>query len=62
MEGPPVSGLKLDAYILTTYDEHQNEHVAPRDKRIEFLTGFSGTSAEVVVRSSIIRIASQNLK
>lgn len=54
MEGSPVSGLQLHAYILTTYDEHQNEYVAPRDKRIEYLTGFSGSSADVVVRRSIL--------
>ncbi|XP_063218262.1 xaa-Pro aminopeptidase 1-like isoform X2 [Bacillus rossius redtenbacheri] len=39
----------LDAFIVTRHDEHQSEDVAERDKRIRFLTGFSGSYGLAVV-------------
>lgn len=39
----------ISAYIVTTNDEHQSEYVADRDKRIEFLSGFTGSSGKAVV-------------
>lgn len=49
-----VLGSEVDAYILTSYDEHLNEELVDSDKRIEYLTGFSGTGATLVVIFLII--------
>lgn len=37
------------AYIVTSYDEHLNEDISDRDKRRQFISGFTGSSADVVV-------------
>ncbi|VVC30469.1 Hypothetical protein CINCED_3A013194 [Cinara cedri] len=42
--GPP-----LDAYIIPDTDEHQNEEVADHDKRLKYVSGFSGTGGIAVV-------------
>ncbi|XP_037089675.1 xaa-Pro aminopeptidase ApepP-like [Pollicipes pollicipes] len=42
---------KLQAYIVPMDDEHQTEYVSPHDARIEFISGFSGSSGLVVVTS-----------
>ncbi|KAB7494405.1 hypothetical protein Anas_01704, partial [Armadillidium nasatum] len=39
----------FDAIIIPSSDEHQNEYVAPSDKRREFITGFTGSSGTAVV-------------
>ncbi|KAG4068636.1 hypothetical protein HA402_002327 [Bradysia odoriphaga] len=39
----------LSAYIVTSFDDHQNEDVADCDKRREFISGFSGLRADVVI-------------
>lgn len=38
-----LQGPEIDGYILTSYDEHLNEEVAERDKRLKYLTGFTGS-------------------
>lgn len=44
-----VQGSELDAYIVTSYDDHQSEFVAEEDKRLQWLTGFNGTTADVAL-------------
>lgn len=44
-----VLGSEVDAYILTSFDEHLNDELMASDKRMQYLTGFSGTGAVVVV-------------
>lgn len=39
----------LSAYIVPSYDDHQNEDVADCDKRREYISGFSGLRATVVI-------------
>jgi Xaa-Pro aminopeptidase len=39
----------LDAFIFSRADEHQNEYVPPSEERVAWLTGFTGSSAIVVV-------------
>lgn len=44
-----LTGSEVNAYIVTSYDEHQNEDVAEWDKRRQYLTGFTGTVGDAVV-------------
>lgn len=39
----------LSAYIVSSFDDHQNEDVADCDKRREYISGFSGLRADVVI-------------
>lgn len=41
--------LGLDGYLVPMADEYQNEYVGPSDRRIRFLTGFTGTAGLVIV-------------
>lgn len=41
--------LDLDALIVPRYDAHQGEYVAPRDERLAFLTGFTGSAGTAIV-------------
>ncbi|CAK9290978.1 unnamed protein product [Gordionus sp. m RMFG-2023] len=40
---------KLDAYIVLSTDEHQNEYVNEFDKRREFISEFTGSAGTVIV-------------
>lgn len=44
-----VYGSAIDAYIVTTWDEHLNEDVSDHDKRTQYISGFTGKIAHVVV-------------
>lgn len=44
-----LTGYEVNAYIVTSFDEHQNEDVADCDKRREYITGFTGTIGDAVV-------------
>lgn len=44
-----TKGIRLDAYIINSQDEHQNEFVAEYDKRREFISGFSGSYGDALV-------------
>ncbi|CAD6994422.1 xaa-Pro aminopeptidase 2 [Ceratitis capitata] len=44
-----VQGLEIDAYILPPYDEHMNIEIGEHDRRVQYLTGFTGTGAFAVV-------------
>ncbi|RZF34650.1 hypothetical protein LSTR_LSTR012732 [Laodelphax striatellus] len=39
----------VSAYIVTNSDDHQSEYLATADRRLEFLTGFTGSNAVAVV-------------
>ncbi|KAJ9581804.1 hypothetical protein L9F63_003873 [Diploptera punctata] len=39
----------ITAYIVTTNDEHQSEYVADRDRRRQYVSGFTGSSGNAVV-------------
>ncbi len=51
-QGPPrLAGLrqlmaqhKVDCFLVPRADAHQGEYVAPRDARLQWLTGFSGSA------------------
>ena len=51
-QGPPrlaklraeMAKAGVDAYLVPRADAHQGEYVAPRDARLEWLTGFSGSA------------------
>jgi len=55
-----VQGAEIDAYIITSYDEHQTEYVAERDERRKFLTGFTGSNGDAVVIFTIFFIFCYN--
>ncbi|EAR08711.1 aminopeptidase P family protein [Reinekea blandensis] len=43
----------LDAFVLSTFDEYLNEYVPERNKRLQWLTGFTGSAgAAVILRDS----------
>ncbi|XP_055375042.1 xaa-Pro aminopeptidase 2 isoform X2 [Condylostylus longicornis] len=44
-----VEGPEIDGYLLPSYDEHLNERVADRDRRVEYLTGFTGPIAFLAI-------------
>ena len=56
-QGPPrLAALRavmaaegVDAYLVPRADAHQGEYVAPRDARLRWLTGFSGSAGFAVV-------------
>ena len=56
-QGPPrLAALRavmaqqaFDAFLVPRADAHQGEYVAPRDARLEWLTGFSGSAGFCVV-------------
>lgn len=39
-----LSDLGVDGFLIPRADVHQGEYVAPRDARLEWLTGFSGSA------------------
>ncbi|WUR02422.1 xaa-Pro aminopeptidase 1 (AMPP) [Vairimorpha necatrix] len=43
-----LNKYNLGGYINITADEHLNEYIGPSDKRVEFLTGFTGSNGLAV--------------
>uniref|UniRef100_A0A2L2Y8C0 Xaa-Pro aminopeptidase 1 n=1 Tax=Parasteatoda tepidariorum TaxID=114398 RepID=A0A2L2Y8C0_PARTP len=39
----------LQAYIIPSVDAHQSEYIAPCDKRIQFISGFTGSRGTAVI-------------
>lgn len=39
----------FDGYLVPMADEYQNEYIAPPDRRIRYLTGFTGTAGFAIV-------------
>jgi Xaa-Pro aminopeptidase len=60
-QGPPrLAALRvqmvarsIDAFLVPRADVHQGEYVAPRDARLEWLTGFTGSAGFCAVLSDI---------
>ncbi|WP_372602790.1 aminopeptidase P family protein [Actibacterium sp.] len=56
-DGPPrlaalraqMAGLALDGFLVPRADAHQGEYVAPRDDRLAWLTGFTGSAGFAAV-------------
>jgi len=48
--------LELDALIVPRYDAHQGEYVAPRDERLAFLTGFTGSAGMAIITADRLAI------
>lgn len=44
-----IKGMALDGFLVPMADKYLNEYVPASDRRIEYLTGFTGSSAFVVV-------------
>lgn len=44
-----MRGSEIDAYIVSTWDEHLNDDVNDHDKRTQFISGFTGKIAHVVI-------------
>lgn len=44
-----MHGATIDAYIVSTWDEHLNKDISDHDKRIQFISGFTGKFAYVVI-------------
>ncbi len=63
-QGPPrLAALRLlmaqhevDCFLVPRADAHQGEYVAPRDARLEWLTGFSGSAGFCAVLQAIAGI------
>ncbi|CAB0001297.1 unnamed protein product [Nesidiocoris tenuis] len=43
---------KLDGYMVTSFDQHHNEYIATHDRRLEYLTGFSGSAGTAIVTAN----------
>ena len=56
-DGPPrlaalrarMVGAAVDAFLVPRADAHQGEYVAPRDERLAWLTGFTGSAGFAAV-------------
>lgn len=44
-----IKAAGIQAYILPYGDAHQSEYLAPQDKRISYISGFTGSAGTVVV-------------
>ncbi|WP_417458903.1 aminopeptidase P family protein [Kordiimonas sp.] len=42
---------KYDAFLVPLADAHQGEYIAPCDKRLKWLTGFTGSAGMAIVRT-----------
>ncbi|MEL6521979.1 MAG: aminopeptidase P family protein [Pseudomonadota bacterium] len=59
-DGPPrlaalraqMSDLDIAAFIVPRADAHQGEYVAPRDERLAWLTGFTGSAGFAAITAS----------
>ncbi len=60
-QGPPrlaalreeMSGDGLDGFLVPRADAHQGEYVAPRDERLSWLTGFTGSAGFCAVLPTV---------
>jgi Xaa-Pro aminopeptidase len=44
-----IQAKNLDAFVLFHVDAHQSEYLAPKDERIAFISGFTGSNALCVI-------------
>ncbi|MEM7443819.1 MAG: aminopeptidase P family protein [Pseudomonadota bacterium] len=46
----------LDAFIVPRFDAHQGEYVAPRDERLAWVTGFTGSAGLAIVTADVVAV------
>lgn len=44
-----IEGSEIEAYVITSFDEHLNEDVSEADKRRQYISGFTGKRADLAV-------------
>lgn len=44
-----TQSVEVDAYLVTSYDEHMSDHLMEADQRLQFISGFTGKNALAVV-------------
>ncbi len=49
-------GLSLDGFLVPRTDEHQNEYLPASAERVQWLTGFTGSAATVIVMADTAAI------
>lgn len=56
---PPITALRqemenegVQAFLIPLADVHQGEYIAERDKRLKWLTGFTGSAGMAIVRTN----------
>ena len=52
---------EIDAYIVTSFDEHQNHQEDDSNGRLQFISGFSGPVGDAVVRRYINQAIRRNV-
>lgn len=48
MRDPELVGTTIQAYLIPSVDAHQSEYIGDRDRRVRFVTGFSGTGQAII--------------
>lgn len=51
-----MHGSAIDAYIVTTWDEHLNDDVSDHDKRTQFISGFTGKLAHAIITQKTVAL------
>lgn len=51
-----MHGSSIDAFIVTTWDEHLNEDVSDHDKRTQFISGFTGRISHVIITKKTVAL------
>lgn len=51
-----MHGSAIDAFIVTTWDEHLNEDISDHDKRTQFISGFTGKIAHVIITKKSVAL------
>ncbi|WVN86205.1 uncharacterized protein L203_101366 [Cryptococcus depauperatus CBS 7841] len=46
-----IQDAKIDWYVVSTEDEHQSEMVGDSEKRLEYITGFTGSAGTALIPS-----------
>lgn len=52
LEGTTSTNNAIQAYIVLMNDAHQSEYIADHDKRLQYITKFSGSAGEAVVTAT----------
>lgn len=47
-----IQGPEINAYIVTTFDEHQSHQEDGKESRLQYISGFSGPIADAVVSTT----------
>lgn len=47
---------KIDVYVVPSEDEHLSEYPSPADRRLKFLTGFTGSAGTALVSRSTAKL------